>query len=75
MFFSTISAELLRICRATSLLPSYIETAKTLITRMKRQGADNMGIKNSIRKMVYRHQVEFIKYQADIEEIVYRLLE
>ena len=75
MFFSTISAELLRICRATSLLPSYIETAKTLITRMKRQGADNMGIKNSIRKMVYRHQVEFIKYPADIEEIVYRLLE
>ena len=42
MFFSTICAELLRICRATSLLPSYIETAKTLITRMKRQGADNM---------------------------------
>ena len=75
MFYSTISAELLRICRATSSLTTYIETSKTLIIRMKRQGANVFGINNSIRKMIYRHQDEFNKYSIDVEDIVYRLLE
>ena len=75
MFFSTISAEVLRIGRATSNLPTFIETAKSLMTRMKRQGADVLGIMNSIKKMFYRHQEEFIKYSTDIESITVRLLE
>ena len=56
MFFSTISAEVLRIGRATSNLPTFIETAKSLMTRMKRQGIDVLGIMNSINLMFYRHQ-------------------
>ena len=75
MFFSTISAEVLRIGRATSNLPTFIETAKSLMTRMKRQGADVLGIMNSIKKMFHRHQEEFIKYSTDIESITVRLLE
>ena len=75
MFFSTISAEVLRIGRATSSLPTFIETTKCLLVRMKRQGADVLGIRNSIRKMFYRHQEEFIKYSSDIESITVRLLE
>ena len=68
MFFSTISAELLRICWATSSLPTYIATAKTLIIRKKRQGENIFGIKNTIRKMMYWHQEEFTKYLIDIEK-------
>ena len=75
MFFSTISAELLRICRATTAFPSFVVTAKTLITRMKKQGADVLGIQNSVRKMLYRHEIEFSKYSTGIETIIGRLLE
>ena len=75
MFFSTISAELLRICRATTAFPSFVVTAKTLITRMKKQGADVLGIQNSFRKMLYRHEIEFSKYSTGIETIIGRLLE
>ena len=75
MFFSTISAELLRIGRATSNLPNFVEAARSLIVRMKRQGADVLGIRNSVRKMFHRHQEEFMKYSIDIGDMTVRLLE
>ena len=75
MFFSTISAELLRIGRATSNLPNFVEAARNLIVRMKRQGADVLGIRNLVRKMFHRHQEEFMKYSIDIGDMTVRLLE
>ena len=75
MFFSTISAELLRISRATTLLISFIGAAKALILRMKRQGADVFGIKSSLRKMLNRHQDEFSKYSTGFEEILNKMLQ
>ena len=47
MFFSTISAEVLRICRATSTYNDFLLSSNTLLTKIKRQGADSDGIKKS----------------------------
>ena len=44
MFYSTINAEILRICRATSSLDSFIETSLKLIRRMEKQGAKHRQI-------------------------------
>ena len=71
----TISAQLLRFCRAKIAFPSFIVAAKTLITRMKKQGADVSDIQHSVRKMLYRHENEFSKYSTGIEIIIGRLLE
>ena len=38
MFHSTITAEILRICRATSSFNKFHESCNTLIDRMKKQG-------------------------------------
>ena len=74
MFFSTISAEILRICRANSLVESFLETSRVLLLRMKKQGADNHGIKAVLKKMFNRHQEEFHKFQVNIETLINRLL-
>ena len=44
MFYSTIGAEVLRICRATSHYNFFLVSARNLITRMRNQGADTHGL-------------------------------
>ena len=50
MFYATISAEVLRICRATSNYNSFLDSACKLITRMCIQGADTQGIQRVLLK-------------------------
>ena len=57
MFYSSIAAETLRICRASSTSTSASSSIQALVTRMEKQGADVMKMKNSIRKMVSRHHI------------------
>ena len=57
MFYSSIAAECLRICRATSLSDDAITSIKAVIARMIKQGAMVSKIKNSLRKMFIRHQI------------------
>ena len=57
MFYSSISAECLRICRATSSPNHAISSIHAIITRMKKQGALLPNMKNSISKMLNRHNV------------------
>ena len=59
MYDSTISAELLRIARATSSFSSSLKTGDTFISRMKRQGATSIGVKNILRKMLNRYNHKF----------------
>ena len=44
MFFATTSAEILRICGATSSVAQFIKTSKDFLHRMLRQGADPLGV-------------------------------
>ena len=64
MLFATISAEILRICRATSSVVQFIETSKVFLHRMLRQGADHVGVKKVLVKMINRHVLQFEKYNT-----------
>ena len=72
MFSSTISAKLLRISRATTSYPSFIVVARTLMIRMKKQGADVLDLK---KILLYRRENEFSKYLTETENILFRFLE
>ena len=64
MFYSTIAAESLRICRASSTSNHASSSIQALVARMKRQGADLMQMKYSIRRMINRHHISQ-KYGMD----------
>ena len=75
MFYSTISAEILRICRATTEFDNFVTTTRVLIQRMRKQGASNKGIINIINKLFHRHSVEFEKYNKMSNDIVSLLID
>ena len=50
MFHSTIGAEVLRICRATSTYDSFIKCCEPFITRMSNQGANKRSIQEAFVK-------------------------
>ena len=70
MFYATIGAEVLRIGKATSEYNFFLQSVKTLLCRMRKQGADGFGIKKVLRKMMGRHQDHFFKFSKPIEDIV-----
>ena len=55
MFFTTISAEILRICQATCSMVQFIKTSKVFLHRMLRQGEDPLGVKKVLVKMINPH--------------------
>ena len=69
MFYSTIGAEILRICRATSHYNLFLISARNLIDRMRKQGADTQGIQRGITKMIGHHLKPFEKYGIAAEQI------
>ena len=74
MFFSTISAEILRICRANTCKESFIKTSQALIRRMIKQGADSFGIKRILTKMMNRHTADFKKFNISNSHLIERLV-
>ena len=70
MFHSTIGAEILRICRATSSYNSFIQCCKPFMSRMRKQGANEQSIINVINKFIGRHNDTFIKYKISSSQIV-----
>ena len=57
MFYSSIAAECLRICRATSSKIHATASIKKVVTRMIKQGADPSKMEFSISKMFNRHDI------------------
>ena len=74
MFFTTISAEVLLICRATSSVVQYIKTSKGSLHLMLRQGEDPLGVKKVFVKMINRHALEFEKYNTNNRDLIQELL-
>ena len=64
MLFATISAEILRICRATSSLVQFIKLSRVFLHRIMKQGADPLGVKKVLVKMINRHAFQFEKYNT-----------
>ena len=69
MFYATIGAEVLRICRATSNYNSFKDYAQKLITQMCNQGADTQDIQRVVYKMINRHWEPFVKFNLSSEKI------
>ena len=69
MFYSSIAAETLRICRASSTSNNASTSIQALVTRMAKQGADMLKMKNSIRRMINRHHVSQ-KYGIQTDELM-----
>ena len=69
MFYATIGADVLRICRATSNYVFFLDSSRKLITRMCSQGADTEGIQRALTKMINRHWEPFAKFDLSSEKI------
>ena len=72
MFFATITAEILRICRATSSVVQLIKTF--FLHRMLRQGADQLGVKKVLLKTINRHVLQFEKYNTHNRDLIQQIL-
>ena len=70
MFYSSASAEVLRICRATSNLHDVATSVKSLISRMLKQGATECSLKNSFMKSLKKHQIAMTKFNITTEAMI-----
>ena len=74
MVYSTISAEILRICRDTKGFINFSLDISEFFLRMKRQGAKIGGVRLSIKKLLDRHFETFKKYGYNIEQMINEIL-
>ena len=72
MFYSSIAAESLCICRASSTSDSATSSIQALVSRMVKQGADMIKMKDSIMKMFNRHRIPQ-KYGMQNNELLNRI--
>ena len=70
MFYSSASAEVLRICRATSFLPDVTTSVRSLINRMLTQGANEDSLKNSFKKSLNKHKIPFTKFNTTTDSMI-----
>ena len=70
IFYSALVGEFLRIARSTLRLSDFIPKAKSLVERMKRQGADNRISRRFLRKIILNHPENFTQFQASPEDII-----
>ena len=57
MFYSSIAAECLRVCRATSSDENAATSIKAVVSRMIKQGAKMDRVKGTVTKMLNRHRI------------------
>ena len=74
MFYSAMSAEILRICKATTNFKDFLESTNILITRIKKQGGLINHMKNAISKLLNSHKECFLKFNKSNDNIVKQVL-
>ena len=72
MFYSSIAAESLRICRATTTSNNASLSVQALVKRMDKQGGDMLRMKHCIKRMVNRHQIN-LKFGLQGDEFVNKI--
>ena len=75
MFYSTVAAEIMRICKATTLFDDFVISVKTLIVRMRFQGAVKSSLLCVCQKMLNRHELLFQKYSLRNRYIINSILD
>ena len=73
IFLSTIGAETLRICRASSCFEHFIRFCQPFYSRMINQGANVREIKSVFVKFFKRHETTFFKFNKTSEQIIVEL--
>ena len=73
IFLSTIGAETLRICRASSCFEHFIRFCQPFFNRMINQGANVREIKSVFVKFFKRHETIFSKFNKTSEQIIVEL--
>ena len=74
MFYNTIGAEILRICRATSQYVDFKSSTTVLLKRMTNQGSIADGTKKVLSNTMTRHWKAFSKYNITSTNIINDLL-
>ena len=70
IFYNTISSEILRIARCSLFYSDFLDKARTLCDRMKRQGAEIVFSKTSLLRFLNNHSESFSKYNIPFKHIV-----
>ena len=73
IFLSTIGAETLRICRASSCFEHFIRFCQLFFSSMINQGANVVEIKSVFVKFFKRHETIFSKFNKTSEQIIVEL--
>ena len=55
-------------------MAQFIRTSKAFLHRMLRQGADPLGVKKVLVKMINRHAIQFEKYNTNNRDLIQQLL-
>ena len=74
IFYSTLSSELLRIARCTTDKDNFLVTAKTLISRMKKQGAAMCRLISCLKRLYGNHMESFSRFFKSSEQLVSSLV-
>ena len=74
IFYSTLSSELLRIARCTTDKDNFLVTAKTLISRMKKQGATMCRLISCLKRLYGNHMESFSRFFKSSEQLVSSLV-
>ena len=70
IFYSSIGAETLRICRATSKYSEFLNTIKPFLVRMKNQGSKIRKVEQVIKKVINKNRDNFSKFEKDTSTII-----
>ena len=73
IFLSTIGAETLRICKASSCFDHFTRFCQPFFDRMVNQGASVREIKSVLIKFFKRHESTIVKFSKTPEQIVVEL--
>ena len=70
IFYSALVCEFLRIASSSLLYKDFNEKAMELLNRMKAQGAQSLGCRKILSKIIRRHEKAFADFGRNCDEIL-----
>ena len=74
IFYSALIGEILRIARSTLMYEDFIPKACALVSRMYKQGAQKQKSIRSIKKIIQKHEKDFIKFNQETNNVINELM-
>ena len=73
VFYSALFGEFFEIACSSLLYKDFNEKAMELLNRMKSQGAQSLGCRKALSKVIRRHQKAFANFRKNCDEILSEL--